>query len=142
MEVDIRSESPASLEVISRALRDAVQAALEEENRVRRRGPPIELVVDEIGNRPSGELDPGLPLIQRAMAATRYVGAEPQLSRSSTNSNVPIALGIPAVTLGRGGEGAANHSPDEWWINRDGYLAIQRALLLVVAEAGLGHRER
>jgi acetylornithine deacetylase/succinyl-diaminopimelate desuccinylase-like protein len=137
MEVDMRSESPASLDRISQALRDAVQVALEEENRVRRHGPPIEVVVDEIGNRPSGESNPSLPLIQRAMAATRHMGAEPRLSRSSTNSNIPIALGIPAVTIGRGGEGASNHSPDEWWINHDGYLAIQRAVLLVVAEAGL-----
>lgn len=137
----MRSESPASLDRISRAFRDAVQVALEEENQLRRQGPPIEVVVDEIGNRPSGELDPSLPLIQRAMAATRHIGVEPRLARSSTNSNIPIALGIPAVTIGRGGEGASNHSPDEWWINRDGYLAIQRALLLVVAEAGLRREE-
>ena len=141
MEVDMRSESPASLDRISQALREAVQVALEEENQVRRHGPPIEVVVDEIGNRPSGELDPSLPLIQRAMAATRHMGVGPRLARSSTNSNIPIALGIPAVTIGRGGEGASNHSPDEWWINRDGYLAIQRALLLVVAEAGLSREE-
>ncbi|NJD20554.1 MAG: peptidase M20, partial [Gemmatimonadetes bacterium] len=49
----------------------------------------------------------------------------------------PISLGVPAVTIGRGGEGGENHSPTEWWINRDGHLAIQRALLLVVAEAKL-----
>jgi tripeptide aminopeptidase len=69
------------------------------------------------------------------MAVTRHFGEEPRLSRSSTNSNIPISLGIPAVTIGRGGAGGENHSPDEWWINLDGHLAIQRALLILVAEA-------
>ena len=58
------------------------------------------------------------------------------LERSSTNSNIPIALGIPAITLGRGGVGGSGHAPGEWWINEDGHLAIQRALLVLVAEAG------
>jgi acetylornithine deacetylase/succinyl-diaminopimelate desuccinylase-like protein len=98
---------------------------------------PESLVADKIGDRPSGELEPTLPLIQRAMAATEQYGGEPSLSRSSTDSNIPIALGIPAVTLGRGGDGDGGHSPGEWWLNRDGHLAIQRALLVVVAEAGL-----
>ncbi|MFC1661129.1 peptidase M20, partial [Gemmatimonadota bacterium] len=59
------------------------------------------------------------------------------LSRSSTNSNIPISLGIPAVTIGRGGIGAENHSPTEWWANREGHRGIQRALLLLLAEAGV-----
>ena len=63
-------------------------------------------------------------------------GVEGELARSSTDSNVPIALGIPAVTIGRGGIGANGHAPDEYWINEDAFLAVQRALLLVVAEAG------
>jgi hypothetical protein len=46
-------------------------------------------------------------------------------------------LGIPAVTIGKGGIGGSGHAPEEYWINRDGHLAIQRALILVVAEAGL-----
>lgn len=137
MEVDMRSESPQGLTEVAGLLLGAVESALEEENRSRRHGPPLEVTVEEIGNRPSGELDPSLPLIQRALAVTRYMGGTPVLTRSSTNSNIPISLGVPAVTLGRGGEGANNHSPSEWWIDREGYRAIQRALLLVVAEAGL-----
>ena len=63
-------------------------------------------------------------------------GVEGRLARSSTDSNVPIALGVPAVTIGRGGVGQNGHAPDEYWVNRDAFLAVQRALLLVVAEAG------
>lgn len=139
MEVDIRSESPEKLETVSAALLRAVEGAEEEENLARRDGPPLEVDLEKIGSRPSGETDPAAPLVQRAMATTRYFGEEPSLSRSSTNSNIPISLGIPAVTIGRGGVGGENHSPGEWWINVDGYKAIQRALLLLVAEAGLGN---
>jgi len=137
MEVDMRSESPESLGTIAAAFEEAVARAVEEENGLRREGPPLELAVDRIGDRPSGETDPDTPLVQRAMAVTRYFGEEPYLSRSSTNSNIPISMGIPAVTIGRGGIGGDNHSPTEWWMNVDGYKAIQRALLILVAEAGL-----
>ncbi len=137
-EVDMRSEGgAASLDRLEAALRSAMVRAVEEENALKRRGEPLTVEVDRIGMRPSGELDPGTPLVQRAIAANAFFGTDGRLSRSSTNSNIPIALGVPAVTIGRGGEGGENHSPTEWWINRDGHLAIQRALLLVVAEAGL-----
>jgi acetylornithine deacetylase/succinyl-diaminopimelate desuccinylase-like protein len=111
--------------------------ALEEENALRREGPPLTVDNDKIGDRPSGELDPSTPLIQRAIATTALFGAEPELARSSTDSNIPIALGLPAVTIGRGGVGGNGHAPDEYWVNRGAHLAVQRALLLVVAEAGL-----
>ena len=81
----------------------------------------------KIGDRPSGEMDPTTPLIQRALASTAAFGVQGELSRSSTDSNIPIALGIPAVTIGRGGIGGHGHAPDEYWVNRDGHLAIQRA---------------
>jgi acetylornithine deacetylase/succinyl-diaminopimelate desuccinylase-like protein len=137
-EVDMRSEGgAASLDRLEAALRSAMQRAAEEENTLRRRGDALTVEVDRIGMRPSGEMDPRAPLVQRAIAANEYFGAGGDLSRSSTNSNIPIALGVPAVTIGRGGVGGENHSPTEWWINRDGHLAIQRALLLVVAEAKL-----
>lgn len=137
MEVDMRSESPESLGEIEQLLLQAVDRGAEEENRFRREGPALQVDADRIGARPSGEVDPSTPLIQRALSAARFFGEEPYLSRSSTNSNIPISLGIPAVTIGRGGAGGENHSPDEWWVNEDGHKAIQRALLLLVAEAGL-----
>jgi acetylornithine deacetylase/succinyl-diaminopimelate desuccinylase-like protein len=136
-EVDMRSESPESLGRIEAAFIAAMERALDEENALRRDGPELALDLAKIGDRPSGEMDPGTPLVQRAMATTRIFDVEPELSRSSTDSNVPIALGVPAVTIGRGGIGANGHAPEEYWINRDAYVAVQRALLLVVAEAGL-----
>jgi len=135
-EVDMRSESPESLARIEAAFVAAMERALEEENALRRDGPELTLDLAKIGDRPSGEIDAATPLVQRAMATTRLFDAEPSLSRSSTNSNVPIALGVPAVTIGRGGIGANAHALDEYWINRHAYVAVQRALLMVVAEAG------
>ena len=49
---------------------------------------------------------------------------------------MPIALGLPAITIGRGGDGGKNHSLDEWWLNKDGYKAIHLALLVLLAETG------
>ena len=137
-EVDMRSESPENLLRIEAAFVASMEQALEEENALRRDGPALTLDLAKIGDRPSGEMDPAAPLVQRAMAVTHLFDVEPSLSRGSTNSNVPIALGVPAVTIGRGGIGGNNHAPDEFWVNRDAYLAVQRALLIVLAEAGVG----
>lgn len=137
MEVDMRSVSPESLARIERAFLEAMERGLREENELRREGPALTVDNDRIGDRPSGELDPSTPLIQRALATTATFGVQGELARSSTDSNVPIALGVPAVTIGKGGIGRNAHAPDESWVNHEAYLAVQRALLLVVAEAGL-----
>lgn len=136
-EVDMRSESPSALDPLEAALRAAMTRAADEENGLRRRGEPLTVEVAKIGNRPSGEMDPSTPLVQRAIASNAFFGAGAELGRSSTNANIPISLGVPAVTIGRGGVGGENHAPGEWWINRDGPVAIQRAVLLVLSEAGL-----
>ncbi|MFQ5538630.1 MAG: M20/M25/M40 family metallo-hydrolase [Gemmatimonadota bacterium] len=137
MEVDMRSESPESLKRIEAAFLAAMDRALAEENALRRDGPALTVVKDRIGDRPSGEMPASTPLVQRALASTEVFGETGELARSSTDSNIPISLGIPAVTIGRGGVGAHGHSPDEYWVNENGPRAIQRAILLVVAEAGL-----
>ena len=137
MEVDMRSVSNENLEEIDEIFQKAVIKALNEENELRRRGPELTVDVEMIGDRPSGEIDPETPLIQRAMSTARFFKSEPSLTRSSTDSNIPISLNVPAVTIGRGGEGGNGHSLNEWWLNKNGHLAIQRALLLLVSEAGL-----
>ncbi|MCY3548592.1 MAG: M20/M25/M40 family metallo-hydrolase [Gemmatimonadetes bacterium] len=140
MEVDIRSVDPESLARIEQVFMEAMDRGLGEENALRRSGPPLAVEKARIGDRPSGEGDRGAPLVQRALAATAVFGVRGTLGRSSTNTNIPIALGVPAVTIGRGGMGFGAHTPEEHWVNVDGHLAIQRALLLLVAEAGLAGR--
>ncbi len=137
MEVDMRSEDPERVEGIDRLFQAAVQRALQEENQMKRRGPDLEVDVKLIGDRPAGGIGPSAALVQRSMAATRFLGTEPSLRVGSTNSNTPFSKGIPAVTIGSGGTGGGAHALDEWWINDKGYLGTQRALLLLLSEAGI-----
>ncbi len=137
MEIDMRSESPQSLEGIDAILQDAIALALAEENELRREGPALTVDVDMVGDRPSGAIAADDPFILRAEAATAAFGLEPRLGIGSTDSNVPISLGIPSITIGGGGQGMDAHSPQEGFLNRDGHVGVQRALLIVVAQAGL-----
>ena len=137
MEVDMRSDDPESLKQIDTLFRKSVKSALSDYNESGIDGPPVTLTLEMIGDRPSGEIPPETPLIQRAMAATEFFDIEPRLTRGSTNANIPISKGIPAVTLGRGGQGGGAHSLNEWWLNENGAEAIKLTLLLMVAEAGL-----
>ena len=137
MEIDMRSFRPERLDSMAIILKEAVQKGLDEQNEIRRDGRPLTVEIDFIGNRPSGELSPQLPLIQRAMASLKYFGVKPHITRGSTDSNIPISMGIPAVTIGRGGDAAWAHSLLEWWANKDGHKAIQYTLLFLLAEANL-----
>ena len=137
MEIDIRSIEPSRLDAMESLLQEAVNKARAHQNGIKRRGPDLMAVLDKIGNRPSGELADDLPLIQRSLAATTFFGEKPFLTRGSTDSNIPIAKGIPAITIGRGGKGGKAHSLDEWWLNDEGYKAIQLAMLILLSEAGM-----
>ncbi|MDQ3605058.1 MAG: M20/M25/M40 family metallo-hydrolase, partial [Gemmatimonadota bacterium] len=93
--------------------------------------------VECIGDRPPGKTPAHTPLVQAALAATRAVGERPVLVASSTDANVPISLGIPAVTLGAGGESGGIHTTEEWYSNEGGPEGIERALLTLLAVAGI-----
>jgi di/tripeptidase len=80
--------------------------------------------------------------VRAAVAATRALDAEPELTVSSTDANVPMSLGIPALTLGAGGQGGGIHTTDEWYRNVRGPEGITRALLtLLLADDGAGSEE-
>ena len=137
MEVDMRSVSPDRLNQIDQIFKDAMNRALVDYNNGDIKGEKLTLELEQIGDRPSGELPTSLALVQRSMAATEFFDVKPSLTRGSTNSNIPISMGIPAVTLGRGGVGSDGHALTEWWLNKNGADAIKLALLVTVAEAGL-----
>ncbi len=140
MEIDLRSEDPARLDAIDGLLHEAIAEALNQQNIVRRSGPLLKVDVDMIGDRPSGSIEKDVPIVQYAVAATHLLGGTSTFSVSSTDSNIPIAKGIPAITIGRGGKGGNAHSLLEWWINEDGHRSIQWALLTLLAEARLAKR--
>ncbi|MEZ4810253.1 MAG: M20/M25/M40 family metallo-hydrolase [Allomuricauda sp.] len=138
MEVDMRAIDPKNLDEIEKIFKNSVQKAIMEYNASGVKG-EVAYELEQIGDRPSGELPTTLPLIQRSMAATQYFGVEPSLGRGSTNSNIPISKGIPSVCIGRGGKGGGAHSLHEWYLNDEtGAEAIQLALLITLAETGLG----
>jgi len=137
MEVDIRSESTAQLDAMEVLFLEAMERGLSDANAVRTRGEELTLEVEKIGERPSGEISEEDPFVQRAIAATELMGGLATLGRSSTDSNIPISLGIPAITIGGGGTGAGAHSLDEYFINREGPQGIQRVLLILLAQAGI-----
>ena len=137
IEVDMRSVSPEKLTGIENIFLAQINKALNDYNTTVKKGPKLTLNLEKIGERPSGELPESLPLIQRAIAATSYFKAEPVLTHGSTNSNIPISLGVPSITIGRGGKSGGAHSLDEWWLNEKGADAIKLALLILVAEAGI-----
>lgn len=137
MDVDMRSEDPARVAAIDKLLQTAVQRALKEENEMKMRGPNLTVDVKMTGDRPSGSGDPSIPFVQRTIAATAFFKASPILSVSSTNANIPISKGVPAVTIGSGGKSGGAHALGEWFLDDKGYEATQRALLLLLSEAGL-----
>jgi acetylornithine deacetylase/succinyl-diaminopimelate desuccinylase-like protein len=138
MEVDLRSISEDELVRLDAFFRRMVREAVEQENSKRRKEtPPLELSLNLIGERPSGETPAQSPIVSLAQEATRAVERTPVLERASTDSNVPIALGIPAITLGAGGTSGNQHTIDEWYDPRDRHLGLKRALLVMLGLAGL-----
>ncbi len=136
LDLDLRSEEPHALEKLDGAVQAILTQALEEENRHRLPGTaPLTVDVRRVGDRPSGLTPRTHPLVQAAVAATRAVGHEHQLACASTDANVPIALGVPAVALGGGGRSGDAHLPTEWYENDKGALGIVRALLVTAAMA-------
>ena len=138
MEVDLRSAAEAELRRLDAFFRRAMKEATEEENATRRPGdPPLKLQLDLIGERPSGETPADSPLVKLAIEATRFLLVEPRLDQSSTDSNLPISLGIPAVTLGAGGISGASHTLAEWYDPRDREKGLKRGLLVILGLVGV-----
>ena len=116
-----------------------MREAVDEENATRRVGDlPLNVKVDLIGERPTGETRADSPLVEVALEATRILGIAPRLDQSSTDSNLPISLGIPAITLGAGGSSGSSHSLDEWYDPRERDLGLKRGLLVILGI--VGHR--
>jgi tripeptide aminopeptidase len=140
MDVDMRSESCAELKKVNEAFLALIKEAVDEENRARstREG---RIVADpkSIGERPCGETALESPIVQTTAAVARAFDLKPSFEISSTDSNIPMSMGIPAVTIGRGGPGGRGHSPDEWTdVNkRSATRAVQVAMTMILAVVGV-----
>ncbi len=115
MEFDMRSESAAELAKLDQKLVGILDAAVAGENAARNtRFGKVTYDAKVIGERPAGATDPKADIVRVTQAAISALGFKPEHEASSTDSNVPMSLGIPAVTIGSGGTAGRAHALDEW----------------------------
>jgi tripeptide aminopeptidase len=143
MKVDLRSESEAELAKLESFLRESIQSGLDEEmSAARDRGMAgnaslLELKINVLGVRPAGELPENSPLLAAVLAADTRLGNRSRRERSSTDANIPLSVGIPAISLGAGGRSGGAHTLEEWYEPTNRELGLQRLALTVLAIAGL-----
>jgi acetylornithine deacetylase/succinyl-diaminopimelate desuccinylase-like protein len=137
--VDFRSTAAGELVRLEVALHRAVEDAVDEWNgrstpAARLRG-SLTYKIDIIGDRPAGRLPDTSFLAEALRAVDRHLGLQTGVRLGSTDANIPIALGVPAVSLGAGGEGGGAHTLAEWYSARDRELGLRRILLLLMTMA-------
>jgi acetylornithine deacetylase/succinyl-diaminopimelate desuccinylase-like protein len=136
--VDFRSTAPDELLRLEAALHRAVEQAVEHSNARAKAANAgsrglLSFAVSKIGDRPAAQLPDGSPLLAALRAVDRHLGLRTDLRVGSTDANIPLALGVPALSIGAGGEGGAAHTLREWYSPKDRELALKRVLLLTLA---------
>lgn len=133
-EIDMRSASPSALQAIDQKFHRAVDEAVKEEDA---RWKKNVLSVDKalVGSRPAGETPANSPIVQAAVSVTRALGFAVTLDEGSTDANMPMSIGIPAVTIDGGGRGREAHALGESFDSTNSWQGSQRALLLAIALA-------
>jgi acetylornithine deacetylase/succinyl-diaminopimelate desuccinylase-like protein len=143
LKVDIRSESEDELTRLESALRECIAAGVRDEMdsaRDRSKG-RLEGKVELLGSRPGGELAPDSPLLAALRAADEAVGNQSRIERSSTDANIPLSLGIEAISIGAGGNGGGAHSVQEWYDSAGREAGLKRALLTVLGVSGVAEEK-
>jgi acetylornithine deacetylase/succinyl-diaminopimelate desuccinylase-like protein len=136
--IDFRSTDPNQLLRLEVALHRAVEDAVEHCNRRTKLAAigsrsRLSFTVTKIGDRPAAQLPEDSPLLSTLRAVDRHLGLRSDLRLGSTDANIPLALGVPAVSIGAGGEGGAAHTLHEWYSAKGRDLALKRVLLLTLA---------
>ncbi|HEX8880823.1 MAG TPA: M20/M25/M40 family metallo-hydrolase [Candidatus Acidoferrum sp.] len=143
IKVDIRSENEEELGRLESALRDSIAAGVRDEMeppRDRSKG-ALEWKVELLGSRPGGELSPDSPLLAALRAADEFVGNQSRTERSSTDANIPLSLGIDAISIGAGGAGGGAHSLQEWYDATGRDAGLKRVLLTLLGIAGVAEEK-
>lgn len=139
MIIDLRSNSEEELMKLEAKVLEIVRQAAVDENSFRAKEDEVTVNIELVGNRPAGSQSDEAVIVQLSMAAARELGFEPTLDgASSTDSNVPINLGIPAVTLGGGGDAGGFHTLNEFYDPTDGHYGAQKILLTILGLLGCG----
>jgi tripeptide aminopeptidase len=143
IKVDIRSENEDELARLESALRESIAAGVRDEMeppRDRSKG-YLEWKVELLGSRPGGELSNDSPLLAALRAADEWIGNQSRMERSSTDANIPLSLGIDAISIGAGGTGGGAHSLQEWYDAAGREAGLKRALLTVLGIAGVAEEK-
>ena len=136
--VDFRSTSSEQLSRLEAGLRCAVEDAVERWNSQAKpavahgRG-LLNFNIDKIGDRPAAQLPAGSPMLDALRAVDRHLGLQTELRLGSTDANIPLSLGVPALSLGAGGDGGGAHTLAEWYSAKDRETGLKRVLLLTLA---------
>lgn len=138
IDVDMRSISDDTLRRLVAAVEHHARDAVLVENLARQRGTEaLRLTIEHTGDRPAGTIPEHAPLVHIACEATRAIGRHPLLAAASTDANVPMSRGIPAIAIGAGGRAGQTHTPDEWFDPSESHLGLARALTIIAAAAEL-----
>jgi tripeptide aminopeptidase len=136
--VDLRSESESELSRLESSLRDAMRTAALQEAEFTGSAPgELKVTFTSIGARPSGKLPEDSVLLETIREVDGFLGNHSRLERSSTDANVPLSLGIAAVSLGGGGTGGGAHTLSEWYDPTGRALGLKRLYLTTAALAGI-----
>lgn len=138
--IDFRSTSPDELLRLEVALHRAVEDAVAEANTATKKlGPrargPLAFEIKKIGDRPAAQLTADSAILEMLRAVDRHLGIQTDLRLGSTDANIPIALGIPAISVGAGGDGGGAHTLSEWFSDKNREIGLRRILLLTIALA-------
>ncbi len=133
MEVDLRSSDAASLSQLEAGFQASIRAALEEENTRRKNHDALTVDIEQVGNRPAGRTATDSRIVQTTIATLNALALPVTLDEGSTDANLPMSLGIPAITVGGGGVGRDVHSPRESFDTTDSWRGTQLITLLAVA---------
>lgn len=139
LEVDMRSRDATELAKLEQQFLAAVQGAIERENAARStRNGAISVDPQLIGDRPAGTTPAANGLVRDALSAARAAGFDARLDASSTDANIPMSLGVPAITIGTGAGGGRAHSTDEYLeIGQARFVAgLSVGLALILAQVG------
>lgn len=132
--LDLRSEDPEVLQDLAALLTSSVEKAVELENH-RARASRITAKIKELGRRPGGKLAPDSPLLRAVQAVDAHLQIRARVNCASTDANLPLSLGLPALSIGTGGQGAGAHTEQEWFHPDGRELGLRRVLLLLAALA-------
>ncbi len=129
--VDIRSESNEKIDELVEVLVTAVDRARDQENQRATAG-KVSAKVKEIGARPAASLPENAPILQYLRSVDAHLGIRSHLDCSSTDANIPMAMGTPAVAIGAGGIGGGAHTTQEWFRPEGRDLGLKRIFLLLL----------